>query len=507
MIPTNKERKQKFQIIRMKLMDVLRKKANNTLTTDLFTWDYSSGSTSIDSDLDITLVPKLQPMTDPTFFSNYYQSIIDTYKSYFELPMEVMFDMNIYASPFFYKTPKLKNVNTYLVDRSGTAVNWTSIEKENVVLAYLDLQKEYIREHQYDVAKNKIQIETGKNIGDYLKEYAASVFTNKSTNQSMNTQNAVESLSKSTFLVSDAYHTQGAVLHVNCPQEFRIECYNQMHAEYFVCSMYENLQYAILKISEKNNLKAIKYITRYLEAKVIIIIKLITSINLSRKLVKSPTIGTRPPPINIPNLNIDRARLDSPGSLATPRSMTSSRSRDNSSISVTPSTLGSSPTSPYNSWAVTPTALGSSGKSQKSILYTRPLTRTTSSITEKHSIQLDTDGRVNMSSACNPIYSSKCSEKQYAYCNVYNTTHAEYVKAFDLNKKRASGELDDPNHKDLDDIIKAFTIKSVYNDLCACSTECIDACEFCKDLFKDCSNEFKISEGIPRLRINNLNNY
>jgi hypothetical protein len=60
---------------------------------------YRTGSTSPVSDVDITLIPPIhdsRPLPDVLARAN------ACYKTMFALPMDVMFDMNIYATPFYY---------------------------------------------------------------------------------------------------------------------------------------------------------------------------------------------------------------------------------------------------------------------------------------------------------------------------------------------------------------------------------------------------------------------
>lgn len=282
-----KERKQKFQTIRMKVMEKLMEDQDKDFKIN---WD-SSGSTSPDSDLDITLVPDLVPTKDASFFSNYYKKIIDRYSSYFELPMEKMFDMNIYASPFFY----VHNNEIELAGRCATNVRWEDIAVESVKgsyksLSYLCVSPQEIIEHQYPYAQGKKTAFQGDKTRLYCTEldnYTRAVFVSNNAHDDP-TLTALESLSRSTLYVEEAYHTQGAVLHVNCPQEFREACYNNMHAQYFVCSMYENLRCAREKATNGNYDKAIKYACRYYEAKLIVIIKLIKKLSQPSPAVSTP---------------------------------------------------------------------------------------------------------------------------------------------------------------------------------------------------------------------------
>ena len=104
---------------------------------------------------------------------------------------------------------------------------------------------------------------------DCITQYENIVF--KSQNTPQRQVKAVELLSESTYYIDDAYHTQGTVLHVTCPEPYRNNCYDQMSECFFVCSIIENWNFA----QKTSSNSKIKYIERYLEAMLILLLKLL----------------------------------------------------------------------------------------------------------------------------------------------------------------------------------------------------------------------------------------
>lgn len=277
------------------------------------TW-YRIGSKSPDSDIDITVIPEYMLTGTPTID----ERVRCVYSKYFVIPMEVMFDMNIYSTPFFYIDTNPKPIKRSL-GRRTTNISFTNLIKldneQNTLfndllfvkvesdenkesykaLRYLGVNPNTIIEHQYMFAN--VIYKQGKNHqeniaqkvqdkSEYLCNYdqaiasANALAVNGITEQiktkiSEYLATALQNLSWAASLSHEAYHTLGTMLHVNCPEEFKKDCYTKMHPQFFVCSVYENLNYAMKRINENNYTKASKYVERCCEAFLYIMIKVV----------------------------------------------------------------------------------------------------------------------------------------------------------------------------------------------------------------------------------------
>lgn len=115
--------------------------------------------------------------------------------------------------------------------------------------------------------------------GTIINSYEEIVFENPINplsfdEKNLHTKQALEILTKATFFMEDAYHTQGSVLHVTCPEEYKTQCFNQIAPNHFLCSVYENLGYAYHYYINNQKTKSIKYIERFTEALMIYIIRI-----------------------------------------------------------------------------------------------------------------------------------------------------------------------------------------------------------------------------------------
>lgn len=336
------------------------------------------GSDSINSDIDITLIPPyINENTNDIV--NYYDKIKTVYNKYFNIDMATMFDINIYATPFMFVTDNPIGLDTVLFKEinldldqinyldlscfcsppnilrkknsptstrlSRTTCNGSlgtcspisttsptgtvtsifseypnfgasftrSVSMQRTVtltkkLYFLNIDPSNITQLQYSYAatnlktifnkqylnnivnkrkiKNLIENETIQSIkkekdSAYYNYFIQQYYTTISNfNKIANTakfakfaNTALDYLCKSTFYIDEAYHTQGTMLHVTCPQEFRQNCFKELPSQYFVCSVFENLAYACEKWNHGSlnyKLKTCKYIERICDAFLII---------------------------------------------------------------------------------------------------------------------------------------------------------------------------------------------------------------------------------------------
>jgi hypothetical protein len=363
----SKSQKTKFVRLREKLKNNLQKrfeKLNKSIR-----W-IDTGSKSISSDLDITLVPKLHEQQPDNTFIDYYNKVMEFYNTKFK-DMNELFNMNIYASPFIYiylantylinnvnfvndidlspilpnspkltrqpsiwpnspRTPKRQLPNSKQPSISTTTSSKHLIPTQPDKIYFLNSSDENIKKSQYEYLSYFIENEnllklinqtykseydwqndiTGKNnlkeLEEYnniskltindekrkllnnitykslIRQYVELVFlpTDKIVNKEENTSKALDILSKSTFFLDEAYHTQGSILHVVMQPEFKQDYFPVISPLYFVCSVYENLGYAEHfkdKYTDKDKgiIKASKYIERFAEALIIIILRLL----------------------------------------------------------------------------------------------------------------------------------------------------------------------------------------------------------------------------------------
>lgn len=322
----SKEQKTQFYNLRKKIYNLLKSTINcadsEACNYKQIAW-YEIGSQSLDSDLDISLVPDISYLFVSSSLSNVYESIYNLYGSYFTIPMDIMFDMNFYATPFFYEG-KLTNIpNNFFVEvnknkpeiKQRVSTNGsspieispksfskgyidpevTSVFKEaqNVhtlidrCMYYIFLTNDEIYDNQYKYAciglPNDTNLiwnqfspttETEQSYVQLIEKYETNI---KSVideqNQTISRSDCVELLSQSTLHLNEAYHTLGTMLHVNCKDEFKKDCYQKMLPEHFVCSVFENLSYSLTKLKIQQVAKASKYIARCCEALLYVYVK------------------------------------------------------------------------------------------------------------------------------------------------------------------------------------------------------------------------------------------
>lgn len=352
------QQKAVFAQIRNNLIDKIQAIVNNTPG---FTF-YRYGSTSLDSDVDITIIPNLVNLNNPQL-SKVYTEILDYYHKKFGPSMNDMFNMNIYACPFFYVTDLNYTLNVNMheftlteeIERvssgskpcvfrcstsralrspncaSNNSTNSRSSNSSRTSrstpsrsstkrpsntdlpldtcksMFCLEVDDETIKQVQFPyityyladqpkllafldrkISKTEDQIKlcVTKSLQNpdnpyttLIGEYEKIMFANPDSTPTQgakdeNTKQALHILTKATFFMEDAYHTQGAVLHVTCPEEYKTLCFNKIAHNNFLCSVYENLGYAYHYIQQQQKKKAIKYIERYTEALMIYIIRI-----------------------------------------------------------------------------------------------------------------------------------------------------------------------------------------------------------------------------------------
>lgn len=339
------EQKRVFSQIREKLIKQIEQKINKC---DFNFYRY--GSTSLDSDVDITIIPNLTNLITTSNpvpkLSTAYLEIMKYYHNKFKRSMNDMFNMNIYACPFFYVTDLnfTQTVNMYKLTSSNsnspperlspkfamlrcstlksispsscgspssatssgnrssqsglpleecTSMFCLQVEDETIeevqfpyMIYYLTDKKELLDLYGLKQPRSEAQVKSciqksykkPEPYEDLIKAYENIVFSNP--NQALtleqkkeNTKKALHILTKATFFMEDAYHTQGAVLHVTCPEEYRVSCFNTIAPNHFLCSVFENLGYANKYIKNQQKQKAIKYVERFTEALMLYIIR------------------------------------------------------------------------------------------------------------------------------------------------------------------------------------------------------------------------------------------
>jgi hypothetical protein len=268
------------------------------------------GSNNITSDIDIVLT--VNNFTDLPNLIKSRNLILKEYNQYFAIPMEIMFDTNIYAQPFYYTSQfilgriQCVNWNIDIIKPTNVRNAQTVVSNTNSInnIYYLKNDEQEFIAEQYKFACYRLnksfkdldnitswlnqyinpikQLNIVKNdkhslYNQYLNNYISIINPSGSincTDKNKQTQLAINALCMCTFYVDEAYHSQGAVLDVTIPEiylngEYRIDNqlifkYYKMSPHNYICSILDNLGFACENID--NLYKASKYVNRICKA-------------------------------------------------------------------------------------------------------------------------------------------------------------------------------------------------------------------------------------------------